>query len=108
MNISEAQLRDQVKVLSAKFLVRTEGQIVQLREQLQQLRLGNRAALQSIQEVAHKIHGSGAMFGFATLSEHGGAIERLSTPDSPPGIEDQLNSLIDALSNALTQELTSR
>jgi HPt (histidine-containing phosphotransfer) domain-containing protein len=31
-----------------------------------------------IQEVAHKIHGSGAMFGFARISESAGVLEGLS------------------------------
>jgi HPt (histidine-containing phosphotransfer) domain-containing protein len=100
--LADAQLREQVKALAEKFLTRTEGQIGQLREHVRQLRAGDADALQAIQELAHKIHGSGAMFGFAALSQHGGEIERLSVAQAP-GIEDQLDGLIDALAGALEQ-----
>jgi HPt (histidine-containing phosphotransfer) domain-containing protein len=100
--LADAQLRDQVKALAEKFLTRTEDQVGQLREHVRQLRAGDPAALQAIQELAHKIHGSGAMFGFAALSQHGGEIERLSVAHSP-GIEDRLDGLIDALADALAQ-----
>lgn len=73
----EAQLREQVKVLGEKFLIRTAGQIVTLREQVVRLREGHPDALPVIQEMIHKIHGSGAMFGFGDLSERAGEIERL-------------------------------
>jgi len=78
MTDGEEQLREQVKVLGEKFLVRTEGQITTLREQLLRVRAGDREAMGVVQELTHKIHGSGAMFGFAKISECAGELELLS------------------------------
>jgi HPt (histidine-containing phosphotransfer) domain-containing protein len=97
----EAQLREQVKVLGEKFLIRTAGQIVTLREQV--LRLdGHPEALAVIQEITHKIHGSGAMFGFAALSERAGEIERLLVAGESVTPE-QLSGLIEQLAAALEE-----
>jgi HPt (histidine-containing phosphotransfer) domain-containing protein len=98
---AEAQLRDQVKILGEKFLVRTASQIVTLREHLASLRGGDPGALTGIQELSHKIHGSGAMFGFATLSEAAGEIERLTVSASGSEVADQLGTLIEQLAAAL-------
>jgi len=102
MTDGEEQLREQVKVLGEKFLLRTAGQITTLREQMLRLRAGNRDALVMIQELTHKIHGSGAMFGFADLSERAGEMERLVVAGAT-GNEalDRLDTLIDQLGAAL-------
>jgi HPt (histidine-containing phosphotransfer) domain-containing protein len=73
-----AELSEQVKVLGEKFLQRTAGQILVFQEQLARLAAGDCSVLTPITEVAHKIHGSGAVFGFATLSECAGRLEELS------------------------------
>jgi CheY-like chemotaxis protein len=105
---AEAQLRDQVKALGEKFLTRTAGQIVILREYLARLRSGDQEALTGIQELSHKIHGSGAMFGFAELSEAAGEIERLTVAASGNDLADRLGALIEelAVSLALASALT--
>jgi len=102
MTDGEEQLREQVKLLGEKFLLRTAGQITTLREQMLRLRAGNRDALVMIQELTHKIHGSGAMFGFADLSERAGEMERLVVAGAT-GTEalDRLDTLIDQLGAAL-------
>jgi HPt (histidine-containing phosphotransfer) domain-containing protein len=109
MTDGEEQLREQVKVLGEKFLLRTEGQITTLREQLRRLRAGDHEALGVIQEVTHKIHGSGAMFGFAALSDRAGEIERLVV-DGVTGVEtlDQVDTLIDQLGVALAATQSKR
>ncbi len=98
---AEAQLREQVRALGEKFLIRTAGQIVTLREHLARLRGGDPGALTGIQELTHKIHGSGAMFGFATLSEAAGEIERLTVSASGSEVADRLDTLIEQLATAL-------
>jgi chemotaxis protein histidine kinase CheA len=97
----EAELREQVKVLGEKFLLRTADQITTLREHLVRLRGGDRDALTGIQELAHKIHGSGAMFGFAALSDRAGEIERLVVAEATSATSDRLSVLIDELAAAL-------
>lgn len=119
----EAELREQVRVLGEKFLLRTADQIATLRVNVASLRSGDRDVLVGMQELAHKIHGSGAMFGFAALSERAGEIERLvvaagatgahgatGTGDIEPAAmraaSDRLGALVEEL--AATLEATRR
>jgi len=99
----EAELREQVKALGEKFLLRTEDQIATLRAYVASLRSGDRNVLVGMQELAHKIHGSGAMFGFAALSDRAGEIERLVAPESSAAhaTPDRLGALIEDLAAAL-------
>lgn len=99
----EAELREQVKLLGEKFLLRTADQITTLRAHVASLRNGDREVLAGMLELAHKIHGSGAMFGFAALSERAGDIERLiaAEPAATRAMPDRLSALIDELAAAL-------
>lgn len=102
MTDGEEQLREQVKILGEKFLLRTAGQITTLREQLRRLRAGDREAMGIVQELTHKIHGSGAMFGFADLSDRAGEIERLVIAgETGNDTLDRMDTLIDQLDTAL-------
>ena len=104
----EAELREQVKALGEKFLLRTADQITTLRAHVARLRGGDRDALVGMQELAHKIHGSGAMFGFGALSDRAGEIERLiaAEPAAAHGTPDRLGALVEELAAAL--EATQR
>jgi len=95
----EAELREQVKVLGEKFLLRTADQITTLRAHVARLRAGDEDVLVAMQELAHKIHGSGAMFGFAALSDRAGEIERLIAADG--AAPDLLGTLVEELAAAL-------
>lgn len=98
----ETYLRTQLGTLGEKFLQRTSDQLLIMREQLAAVAAGDAGALQLIQELAHKIHGSGAMFGFPLLSECGGELERVSAearPDSEAA--QQLQVLLERLTEAL-------
>jgi chemotaxis protein histidine kinase CheA len=74
---AERQLREQVAALGVKFLLRTQEQAASLRELLTSLSRGDESVLARMQELSHKIHGSGAMFGFEELSRFAGQIEQL-------------------------------
>lgn len=74
---AERQLREQVAALGVKFLLRTQEQAAALRELLASLSGGDDSVLARMQELSHKIHGSGAMFGFEELSRFAGEIEQL-------------------------------
>ena len=80
----ERQLREQVSALGQKFLLRTRGETQVLRELTARLCQGDVSALTQLQEVGHKIHGSGAIFGFPAISECGGEIERLGEQLAAP------------------------
>ena len=109
MTDGEEQLREQVKILGEKFLLRTAGQITTLREHLLRVRSGDREALVIIQELTHKIHGSGAMFGFSDLSDRAGEIERLAAAGTT-GDEslDRMAALLDQLGAALEATQSQR
>jgi HPt (histidine-containing phosphotransfer) domain-containing protein len=96
----EAELREQVKALGEKFLLRTSEQITTLRAYVASLRSGDRNVLAGMQELAHKIHGSGAMFGFAALSDRAGEIERLIAAGAH-ATPDRLAALVEELAVAL-------
>ena len=51
------------------------GEIAGLRELIAQVRGGNTAAVKDIEHLAHKIYGSGSMFGFEAVSEQARALE---------------------------------
>jgi chemotaxis protein histidine kinase CheA len=74
---AERQLREQVAALGVKFLQRTQDQTTALRELLGSLSNGDESVLPRMQELSHKIHGSGAMFGFEEVSRCAGEIEQL-------------------------------
>lgn len=74
---AERQLREQVAALGVKFLQRTQDQTTTLRELLESLSKGDESVLARMQELSHKIHGSGAMFGFEEVSRVAGEIEQL-------------------------------
>ncbi len=74
----EQELREQAKVLGGKFLVRTRDQAGRLRERIRELQQGDGTHLAELEELAHKIHGSGAMLGFAEVSACAGEIEQLA------------------------------
>ncbi len=89
--ITADQLREHVKALGEKFLQRTATQIAQLREAIERLAtVGEPAALRTVQDLAHKIHGSGAMFGFDRISDLAGELQELSVRlDRVPGNPDR-------------------
>ena len=88
--ITETELRDQVRTLGDKFLLRTAGQIPQLQTELERVATsGDRDALRTLQEIVHKIHGSGAMFGFDRISDLAGELEGLAlAPNGQPSAND--------------------
>jgi chemotaxis protein histidine kinase CheA len=73
----EGVLRDQISSLADKFMKRTADQLCAFQEQLRAFAHGDRSVLASIGLVAHKIHGSGAVFGFSRISEAAGTLEHL-------------------------------
>jgi chemotaxis protein histidine kinase CheA len=74
----EGMLREQITTLAGKFVKRTLNELHTFQEQLRAFAQGDCSVLPSIAAVAHKIHGSGAVFGFNRISEAAGALERLS------------------------------
>jgi len=82
-----ARVQGKIASLTDGFLARTAGDVARLREMIARVRNGERSALWEVERVGHKIHGSGAVFGFPQVSASGAVIERLvkaeiAAPDS--------------------------
>jgi HPt (histidine-containing phosphotransfer) domain-containing protein len=73
------QLQQQIADIGVRFLRRTIGEVSQLRQCLESARAGSLDSLKQLERLAHKIQGSGAMFGFDELSERASEIERLAS-----------------------------
>ena len=94
----EDKLQKQIADIGLRYLKRTMGELYQLRECLQGVRDASPEALKQLERLAHKIHGSGAMFGFDELSERASDIERLaSTGRADSGSLDLIEASLRAL-----------
>jgi HPt (histidine-containing phosphotransfer) domain-containing protein len=121
MNIdptSQTTIHERIRVLALRFLERCLSDTVSMRALATQIRGDVECAenteedidlspLRQLEHLAHKIHGTGASFGYAALSECGGAVERLAESliqtETPLDMEscDALDSAIARLSNEL-------
>jgi diguanylate cyclase (GGDEF)-like protein len=107
----QACLRAQVDRLAGKFLERSGAQTLTLRDLVQDLRAGHSTGVASMHEIAHTIHGSGAMFNFPAVSACAEEIERLSQDllafdaatavASVPPIRQRLAACIEQLTQAI-------
>lgn len=68
------KLRAQLTQLGTRYLNRTLGEVRRIHELAAQVQ-GATGPLKDLELLAHKIHGSGAMFGFERMSEYAGEIE---------------------------------
>ena len=74
----EERLRQQMASIGVRYLGRTLGELQRMRELLQAALNGTPALFKDLEHLAHKIHGSGAMFGFDALSDRAGEIEHIA------------------------------
>jgi HPt (histidine-containing phosphotransfer) domain-containing protein len=73
-----ARVRQQVSQLGEKFLRRTQAEAIILGDLFERIQAGDMTVLPQLEAMAHKIHGSGAMFGFPAVSECAGEMEHLA------------------------------
>ena len=72
--------------LGQRYLERTAGELGQLQSFIEQVARGDADALKNIEVLAHRIRGSGAMFGFELMSDVAGEIELLAA-DAKLGLQ---------------------
>lgn len=77
MNDQQAQIRERMQQLGVKFAQRTQGELVSMRDLVEQARQGDTEALRNLELLSHKIHGTGATFGLTGISDRAGEIEHL-------------------------------
>ena len=114
------RLRDHVAQLSGKFLERTAAQALTLRRLFDSLQGGDATYVSAMHDIAHKIHGGGAMFGFPAVSACAGEIERLvqtlltanagadspADPSAQSATREQLQASIRQLADVVTSAAT--
>jgi CheY-like chemotaxis protein len=81
----ETNLRLHVAKLGEKFLDRSRDEAIVLRALSEHAHEGNPIVIEEIERMAHKIHGSGSMFGFSAVSDCAAEIERLVENFKPNG-----------------------
>jgi chemotaxis protein histidine kinase CheA len=115
--MSERNSRDalhvQLNALSTQFLDRTQGQVGQLELLVERVGRAELSALLELRAISHKIHGSGAMFGFSDISEPAGEIERATDEllardaklEHPAGVGSEFLEVVTAAVGRLAREV---
>jgi HPt (histidine-containing phosphotransfer) domain-containing protein len=75
--------------LAAKFLNRTRADIASMRGGLARLAAGEAGAIGDIRHLAHRMVGTGATLGFASISERAHTIEQLTEACVPGVVPDE-------------------
>jgi HPt (histidine-containing phosphotransfer) domain-containing protein len=96
MTDDREKLARQMHEIGDRYLRRTLGELEKLRQLVPGA--GDPAKLKEIEHLAHKIHGSGAMFGFDAVSTLAGTIETLASGSAQnTGLPSELEQQIAAL-----------
>ena len=82
---SREQLQQQMAEICNRYLRRTFGELTRLRELVSTLESGAAALWEELEHLSHRIHGSGAMFGFDAVSEEARHIELIAARRSLEG-----------------------
>jgi HPt (histidine-containing phosphotransfer) domain-containing protein len=101
-----ANINERLVELSKRYLQRSSDEVLLLREQLEAVASNRVIALKEIEIIAHRIRGSGAMFGFEAISDISGELEMLAvdvTRQSPryASLNENLIALVQALESAI-------
>lgn len=102
------ELQQKIADIGVRYIQRTAGELVGLREMIEKVRAGNAAAAKDIEHLAHKIYGSGAMFGFEAVSEKARALELVAKDVTDPALIDKLHQHADALEQQVQDALRAR
>ena len=73
------QLQQQMAEIGNRYLKRTLGELPRMRELIAALHPGATDAIVELEHIAHRMHGSGAMFGFDAVSEQAHVIESIAS-----------------------------
>jgi HPt (histidine-containing phosphotransfer) domain-containing protein len=102
------ELQQKIADIGGRYIQRTAGELVGLREMIEKARAGNAAALKDIEHLAHKIYGSGAMFGFEAVSEKARALEVVAKDVTDPARIVKLHRRAVALGQQVQDALRAR
>jgi HPt (histidine-containing phosphotransfer) domain-containing protein len=102
------ELQQKIADIGGRYIQRTAGEIAGLRDLIAKVRAGHATARKDIEHLAHKIYGSGAMFGFEAVSEHARALEFAAKDVTDPGMIDKLQEHADRLEQQVQAALHAR
>jgi chemotaxis protein histidine kinase CheA len=74
----EEKLRQQMASIGSRYLTRTLGELRRIADLHSQAEAGTPTAMKELEHAAHKIHGSGAMFGFHDVSDRARDVELIA------------------------------
>lgn len=105
-------LQQKIADIGNRYLRRTLGELEKLRELVAAVHGGDAGARLKIQHMAHKIQGSGSMFGFDDVSERARDLEQLAMEWSEQSggqalPDDQLLEQLEARTSALEEQVRS-
>jgi HPt (histidine-containing phosphotransfer) domain-containing protein len=96
--------------LAVRFLDRTDADIGAMRGALERLAAGDAAGIGEIRHLAHRMVGTGATLGFASLSSYAQVVEKLAeecpsglVPDDP--VRAKLESAVEALAGEYSRQV---
>jgi HPt (histidine-containing phosphotransfer) domain-containing protein len=102
------ELQQKIADIAGRYIQRTAGELGGLRELIVKVQAGNTAAAKEIELLAHKIYGSGSMFGFEAVSEQARELELIAKDTSDPQMADKLQVRADALEAQVQAALRAR
>jgi HPt (histidine-containing phosphotransfer) domain-containing protein len=91
------ELQRKISDIGGRYIQRTAGELAGLRELIVKVRAGDTAVLKDIEHLAHKIYGSGAMFGFEAVSEQARELELVARQPVDLEMVERLQRYADAL-----------
>jgi HPt (histidine-containing phosphotransfer) domain-containing protein len=106
---SREHLQRQMAEIGNRYLRRTIGELARLREIVARLGEGAQDLYEELEHLAHRIRGSGAMFGFDALSEQAGLVEKIASERTldPPRLQ-ELQQQIATLEQMVLEAARSR
>jgi HPt (histidine-containing phosphotransfer) domain-containing protein len=102
------ELQQKIADIAGRYIQRTASEIAGLRDMIAKVRAGNAASAKDIELLAHKIYGSGSMFGFEAVSEQARSLEIAAKDTTDPGMVDKLQTHADGLEQEVQAALRAR
>ena len=102
------ELQQKIADIGGRYIQRTAGEIAGLRDMIAKVRAGDAAASKEIEHLAHKIYGSGAMFGFEAVSDQARVLELAARDVTDPGTVDKLQEHAEKLEQTVQAALRAR
>jgi HPt (histidine-containing phosphotransfer) domain-containing protein len=102
------ELQQKIADIGGRYIQRTAGELGGLRELIAKVRAGNTAAAKEVEQLAHKIYGSGSMFGFEAVSEQARELELVAKDTADPQMVERLQVRADALEEQVQAAVRAR